>query len=41
MNTLQQWQWIGILLARLSVGLLFAISGGGKLFVRARRESER
>ena len=38
MNTLQQWQWIGILLARLSVGLLFAISGGGKLFVRARRE---
>ena len=38
MNTLQQWQWIGMLLARLAVGLLFAISGGSKLFVRARRE---
>ena len=33
-----EWQWIGILLARWSVGLLFAISGGGKLFVPARRE---
>ncbi len=31
--TLQQWEWFGILLARLAVGLLFAISGGGKLFV--------
>lgn len=41
MNSLQQWQWIGMLLARLSVGLLFAISGGGKLFVHARREEMR
>ena len=32
------WSWIGILLARLAVGLLFAISGGGKLFVPARRQ---
>src|SRR5579875_2145721 len=35
---LHQWEWIAVLLARLSVGLLFTISGGGKLFVRARRE---
>jgi putative oxidoreductase len=41
MSTLQHLQWIGILLARLSVGLLFTISGGGKLFVRARREQMR
>ena len=40
-NTLQQWQWIGMLLARLSVGLLFTFSGGGKLFVRDRREQMR
>jgi putative oxidoreductase len=37
-HTLREWEWIGILLARLSVGLLFSLSGGGKLFVRARRE---
>ncbi len=30
-----------MLLARLSVGLLFALSGGGKLFVPARREQMR
>lgn len=35
---LSRWQWIGMLLARLSVGLLFSISGAGKLFVRVRRE---
>jgi putative oxidoreductase len=40
-NTLQQWQWIGMLLARLSVGLLFTISGAGKLFVRDRRQQMR
>ena len=40
-NTLQQWEWTGALLARLAVGLLFAISGGGKLFVPARREKMR
>jgi hypothetical protein len=27
MNALWQWQWIGILTARLAVGLMFAISG--------------
>lgn len=41
MNPLWRWQWIGILTARLVVGLLFAISGAGKLFVRARREQMR
>jgi putative oxidoreductase len=38
MKIFEQWQWIGMLLARLSVGLLFTLSGAGKLFVRARRE---
>ncbi len=37
-SALPQWEWIGVLLARVSVGLLFAISGGGKLFIAARRE---
>jgi putative oxidoreductase len=40
-NSLHQWEWIGVLLARLSVGLLFALSGGGKLFVPVRREQMR
>ena len=34
---LQQYEWIGILIARLSVGTLFALSGSGKLFVPSRR----
>lgn len=38
MSTLHQWEWIGVVLARLSVGILFAVSGGGKLFVPARRQ---
>lgn len=37
-DALRQWEWIGILLARLSVGILFFLSGEGKLFVKARRE---
>jgi putative oxidoreductase len=41
MSQFWQWQWIGILIARLTVGLLFAISGVGKLFVRSRREQMR
>lgn len=41
LNTLHQWEWIGVVLARLSVGLLFAVSGGGKLFVPARRQQMR
>jgi putative oxidoreductase len=40
-STLQQWEWLGPLLARLAVGLLFALSGRGKLFVPARREQMR
>ncbi len=40
-NILHEWQWMGMLLARLSVGVLFATSGGGKLFLRARREEMR
>src|SRR5260370_15060701 len=38
---LQRWEWVGRLLARLSVGLLFFLSGRGKLFVPARREQMR
>ena len=37
-SALQQHEWIGILIARLSVGTLFALSGSGKLFVPSRRE---
>ena len=36
-ETLQHWQWIGALVARLSVGLLFFLSGLGKLFVPTQR----
>jgi len=38
---LHAWEWLGILLARLAVGLLFLLSGRGKLFVNARREQMR
>lgn len=41
LETLPQWAWIGALLARGSVGLLFALSGGGKLFIPARGEKMR
>jgi putative oxidoreductase len=34
----QQYEWIGILIARVSVGTLFALSGSGKLFVPSRRD---
>ena len=37
-TALRQWEWIGSLLARLAVGLLFVISGSGKLFVPTRRQ---
>jgi uncharacterized membrane protein YphA (DoxX/SURF4 family) len=37
-TALQHYEWIGILLARLAVGTLFALSGSGKLFVRTRRD---
>lgn len=38
LTALQQYEWIGILIARVSVGTLFVLSGSGKLFVQARRE---
>jgi len=38
---LHAWQWLGILMARLGVGLLFFLSGRGKLFVPERREQMR
>lgn len=37
-DVLQQYEWIGILIARLSVGTLFVLSGSGKLWVPSRRE---
>jgi uncharacterized membrane protein YphA (DoxX/SURF4 family) len=40
-SVLHEWQGMGILLARLSVGPLFAISGGSKLFAPARRDEMR
>jgi putative oxidoreductase len=38
---LPEWQWLGPLIARLAVGLLFFLSGRGKLFVPKRREQMR
>jgi putative oxidoreductase len=38
---LHAWQWLGIFAARLAVGLLFFLSGRGKLFVPERREQMR
>ena len=38
---LHAWQWLGILIARLAAGLLFFLSGRGKLFVPERREQMR
>ena len=38
-TALQQNEWIGILIARLSVGMLFALSGSGKLFASSRRDA--
>ncbi len=32
------WEWAPILLARVSLGLFFAVSGGNKLFVPERQE---
>jgi putative oxidoreductase len=34
---LREWEWVGILLARLAVGVLFLLSGEGKLFRSDRR----
>jgi putative oxidoreductase len=38
---LHAWEWVGILIARLAVGLLFFLSGRAKLFVPERREQMR
>ena len=38
---LHAWQWLGIFVARLVVGLLFFLSGRGKLFMPERREQMR
>jgi putative oxidoreductase len=41
LSELHSWEWLGILLARLAVGLLFFLSGRSKLFVPQRREQMR
>jgi putative oxidoreductase len=41
LTELHAWQWLGILLTRVAVGLLFFLSGRGKLFVPERREQMR
>jgi uncharacterized membrane protein YphA (DoxX/SURF4 family) len=41
LNELHAWQWLGIFVARLGVGLLFFLSGRGKLFVPERRNQMR
>lgn len=40
-NELHSLEWLGILVARVAVGLLFFLSGRGKLFVPERREQMR
>src|SRR5437762_14055056 len=41
LTELHAWQWLGALVARLAVGLLFFLSGRGKLFVPERGEQMR
>ena len=41
LDELHAWQWLGIIMARLAVGLLFFLSGRGKLFVPEQREQMR
>jgi uncharacterized membrane protein YphA (DoxX/SURF4 family) len=38
LSELHAWQWVGVLVARIAVGLLFFLSGRGKLFVPEHRE---
>jgi putative oxidoreductase len=40
-NELHSLEWLGMLLARVAVGLLFFLSGRAKLFVPERREQMR
>jgi putative oxidoreductase len=41
LTELHDWQWLGALFARLAVGLMFFLSGRGKLFIPERREQMR
>ncbi|MGH7982523.1 MAG: DoxX family protein [Candidatus Udaeobacter sp.] len=41
LGELHSWEWVGILLARIAAGLLFFLSGRGKLFVPERRKQMR
>lgn len=41
LDALDDWAWVGALLARVVVGTLFFLSGRGKLFRADRRESMR
>lgn len=38
---LPHWQWIPMLLGRITVGVLFILSGHGKLFIPAKRKQMR
>jgi putative oxidoreductase len=40
-DELHSLEWLGILMARVAVGLLFILSGRGKVFVPERREQMR
>jgi uncharacterized membrane protein YphA (DoxX/SURF4 family) len=40
-SELLTWEWLAILFTRLAVGLLFFLSGRGKVFVAERREQMR
>jgi putative oxidoreductase len=41
LSELHAWKWVGILIARIAAGLLFFLSGRGKLLVPDRREQMR
>jgi putative oxidoreductase len=41
LTELSAWPWLGAFIARLAVGLVFFLSGRGKLFGPARREQMR
>src|SRR3984893_5677920 len=41
LSELYSWEWVGILIARIAIVLLFFLSGRGKLFVPERREQMR
>jgi len=41
LSELHAWEWLGILIARIAVGLLFFLSGRSKLFIPQRRKQMR